>query len=776
MNRTALWRYILILLLVVIGTLYALPNIFGEDYAVQITRLSSVTSHVAPLDKQEFTKRITDILKKPTTAYPKGITPKRIVINTKTENGKTVVDGDPLLLFNDGAQQEAALVLFKKNLPQDKYSIAMSMAARTPQWLRAIGAKPMTLGLDLRGGIHFLLRVNIDSLMKNQFQNDEVDINNKLKPFDKPKDKIYFSAMCPPTLLNNRADRSSANAQCTSSPDTFTFVFTKQQYAKNPAARLSQFSNDYEINRDDKHNKISLKFKEQVKQQKINQAMTRNIQTLSSKINKLGVSEPTIQKQDKYNISVDLPGVQDVARARAAIGTVAKVELHLAEPDPKNPASALRIGKNDNCNPSSQFNRKVLDKEAGQAGAEAFLCLDPTIALPGRAIDNARAELDSQSGRPSVLIYASGAAVTQLQTITAKNQGRPLATLYMTTQDKTRTVELRGGDFTLKVDKDHLKTADSLISVWIDTINTEIRAQLKNEISANKPHVSYKKLNNNEYTLAIHGLDTFKATEDLKALKKLPEGFTLKKSVASTLKVKQTFSEQQQTVINAATIKDTLGARFNVTFGDGQMSQAKALAKQLRSGAYAAPVSFVAQQKLGPSMGKQNIQKGVFSCLIGSLLVILFMALYYRVFGLVANLALILNVVFVVALMSIIGATMTVPGIAGIILTVGMAVDANVLINERIREELRLGVSNQAAIKAGYDRAFSTIVDANVTTLLVACVLYGLGTGTVKGFAVTLTIGLVTSMFTSIFFTRAIINSIYGSRNVKHLSIGIKVK
>lgn len=234
-------------------------------------------------------------------------------------------------------------------------------------------------------------------------------------------------------------------------------------------------------------------------------------------------------------------------------------------------------------------------------------------------------------------------------------------------------------------------------------------------------------------------------------------------------------TRQIEKLINVAIIQQALANNFNIT-GLPSMIYAQNLALLLRSGAYTAPVTFVQEQRVGPSLGKQNIRMGVLACEVGSLFVILFMALYYRLFGLVANMALVLNVVFVVAIMSVLGATMTLPGIAAIVLTVGMAVDANVLINERIREELRNGVSPQASISAGYARAFSTIVDANVTTLIVAVVLFALGTGAVQGFAVTLTIGLLTSMVTSIFFTRAVINLVYGRRSVKHLSIGIKVK
>ena len=753
MNRTALWRYLLIILLVALGTIYALPNLFGEDYAVQITRLGSVTEKVATLSKAEFTKKIESILANPSVKFPQGITAKRIIINTKEEGNRNVIDGDPVVLFSNGKEQEQALSQLQAQLPQDRYSVAMTMATRTPGWLTALGAKPMTLGLDLRGGIHFLLRVDVKSLMDNQLTNDQIDIVNTLMARNSSEPKIYYQKLSLPRLI----DSKSLNGEY-----TFVFQFSDQNYVKNPFSRLQEFARDYEITKDDAKKTVTMKFRDSTVKQKTEQAMTRNIQTLTGKINRLGVSEPSIQRQGKYNISVDLPGVQDVARARAAIGTVAKVELHMAKPMDPSPSQTCS---------DPVFTKAVLYKDpSGTTGENRYVCINPEVALPGRAIDDARADSDRQTGMPQVAISASGSAVSKFRDITSKNIGNPLATVYSTTQEKTHQVSVDGVKVIFPANKDQ----QAAVTQSIDALSFKIKTlhdanPIDSDAEINVATVGQSRV------ASVFGIGDFNKTvafiKKNLSFKLAPNAFQRIEKTKN-----KTFSVQVETVISVARIQSTLGRSFVTTFGIGQMPQAIVLAKQLRSGAYAAPVAFVAQQKLGPSMGKQNIDKGVFSCLIGSLLVILFMAIYYRVFGLVANLALILNVIFVVALMSIIGATMTVPGIAGIILTVGMAVDANVLINERIREELRLGVSTQAAIKAGYDRAFSTIVDANVTTLLVACVLYGLGSGTVKGFAVTLTIGLITSMFTSIFFTRALVNLIYGNRRVKQLSIGIKVK
>jgi len=367
-----------------------------------------------------------------------------------------------------------------------------------------------------------------------------------------------------------------------------------------------------------------------------------------------------------------LPGIQDTARAKAMIGTVATVRLQLV--DMQNDAQQAAVsGIVPAGDTLYYFNTK-----AGVRGRPYLLKND--IALSGRSISSAVATVDPNSGLPAVSVSTSGSEVSRFYRITAQNIGKLLAVVYVET--KTKQVKVDG-------------------------------------------------------------------------------------------KIKRVSYPQAQ-LINVATIQSAL-SDFDIT-GLAQQ-EARDLALQLRSGAYTAPVSYASEQMIGPSLGKANIRNGVMSCLVGSLLVIVFMALYYRLFGLVANMALILNVVFVVAIMSLIGATMTLPGIAGIVLTVGMAVDANVLINERVREELRLGLSPQAAIHAGYERAFSTIVDANVTTLIVALILYALGTGSVQGFAVTLIIGLLTSMVTAIFFTRAVINLIYGRlRQIKRLSIGIHVK
>ena len=652
MNRTATWRYILIVLLIGLGVMYAIPNLFGEQYAVQLTRRTSVLNSNTVVKKTQLNNEIKNTLTKPSADFPHGIPFKKIHIPTK--EGTDIVSSDTMLTFDSSKAQEAALVALQDHF-NNNYSVAMNMVTRAPKWFSLLGMKPLTLGLDLRGGVHFLYKVDTDSLISSKVTNDRYTIVAQLKP-EKKLRKIFYNA-----VLTDKKNQS------------ITVIFKNNKDLEEGKQRLSDLAQDYLISETTKPfpgskkplPALSITLREGVVTNLKMQAMTRNISTLEDKINKLGVAEPVIQKQGNNDISIDLPGIQDMSRAKNVIGTIATVEMHLVEPS--SDSSLYRKYTAEQACSHSPFTQKVAVAD-GSPGGQVYACLNPDIALKGESIVDARAGISSQGG-PSVSVSASGSDVSKFFQVTTDNVGRPISTLY-----KTIT----------------------------------------------------------------------------------PDG----KSVSK--------------VISIANINDPLQGSFEITFGNhGSMKQAEALAHQLRSGSYAAPLKLVSQEKLGPSMGKKNVESGILSCLIGSAVVILFMALYYQLFGIVANLALLLNVLFVIAVMSILGATMTVPGIAGIILTVGMAVDANVLINERIREELRLGLSSKAAIKAGYERAFATIVDANVTTLLVACILYGLGSGSVKGFAVTLTIGLLTSMFTSIFFTRAIVNLIYGGRKVKALSIGM---
>ncbi len=623
MNRYPAWRYVLMFILIFLGFLYAIPNFYGEDPAIQLTPREAVTISAG------IVGQVDDILKQ------QNIPVKSVKVDEKTNSA--------LIRFNDTEEQLKAQDFLQAGLG-NKYSVALNLAPRTPKWLQAIGAKPMKLGLDLRGGIHFLLNVDVKTLLKQRFTADVHAFGRRLR-----NAKIRYSGIT------------------TEGTNKLVIRFRNAASQDSALSILKRNFPDYDFIKSDSGYNINASIRPQALVRIEQDAVTQNLTILRNRVNELGVAEPVIRQQGKDQISVDLPGIQDTARAKKIIGKVATVRLQLVDTE-HDAAAAARTG-------IVPFGTTLYRYEG-----RPYL-LKNQVVLSGQSILNASSIID-ENGRPAVSIRVGGSGVAFFNKITGENVGKPMATVYV----ETKTVK---------------KVVDGKV---VDV------------------------------------------------------------------------PEKTERIINIATIISALGNSFQIT-GLETMAYAKDLALLLRSGAYVAPLTFIQERLVGPSLGKENIRMGVLSCEVGSLLVILFMALYYRLFGLVANFALIMNVVFVVAIQSILGATMTLPGIAALVLTVGMAVDANVLINERIREELRLGMSPQASIRAGYDRAFSTIVDANVTTLIVAIILFALGTGPVQGFAVTLTIGLLTSMVTAIFFTRAIINLIYGGRkNLKHLSIGIKVK
>ena len=623
MNRYPAWKYVLIVVLIVLGLLYALPNVFGEDPAVQVTTQNGVAlpANILQTIKTGLSKQNLSFL------------------SIKKQSTHSL-----LIRFPDSETQLKAQDVIQASTGPN-YVVALNLAPKTPKWLLALGAEPMKLGLDLRGGIHFLLKVDVEAMLKERASGDVHTMGAQLRDA-----RIRYAGIA----VSKKTGITIRFRKATSRDGAFSLL--KKNF---PGYTYTQGQQGEQFTLNARMQPAALTKLEQY-------AVEQNLNTLRNRVNALGISEPVIQQQGTDQISVDLPGVQDTARAKSIIGKVATIRLQLQNTQ-HDAQEAAKTG-------AVPFGT-TLYKYEGQP-----VLLKNQVVLRGTSITNASSITD-ENGRPAVSIRLSGSEVSYFNKITAANIGKPLAVVYIET----------------------------------------------------KP-----------YKVMVKG----------KVVTKM---------------------RQTEKVINIATIQSALGNSFQIT-GLSSMLYAKNLSLLLRSGAYTAPVTFVQEQRVGPSLGKQNIKMGVLACEVGSLFVILFMALYYRLFGLVANMALILNVVFVVAIMSMLGATMTLPGIAAVVLTVGMAVDANVLINERIREELRNGMSPQASISAGYGRAFSTIVDANVTTLIVAVVLFALGTGAVQGFAVTLTIGLLTSMVTSIFFTRALINLIYGGRTVKRLSIGIKVK
>jgi preprotein translocase subunit SecD len=626
MNRYPLWRYILIVVLIVLGVLYALPNIFGENPAVQIT--TSDGSALKPTVQQTLKTTLSS---------------QRIPYISITKEQQSL-----LVRFATTEEQLKAQNVLQATLG-NKYSVALNLAPRTPKWLLAIGAHPMKLGLDLRGGVHFLIAVDVNNMVKTRETADMHNIGLQLR-----EQNIRYAGIAPDTK------------------GTFVIRFRDETAQGKALDYIKTHFPDYTFiakTQDDEPVIVGMLTPAAITKLR-NYALQQNLNILRTRVNELGIAEPIIQQQGASQISVDLPGVQDMARAKSIIGKMATVRFQLvtAGPDSAAAQSAEKTGV-------VPFGQQLYKDEH-----ELPILLNSDVVLKGSSIINASPTVD-ENGRPAVSLRLGGSAISRFNRITGENIGKLMATVYV--ENKTQ--------------------------------------------------------------------------------KKMVDG----KVVETPIKIEK--------VINAATIQSALGNNFQI-MGLASMQSAKNLALLLRSGAYTARMTFVEERVVGPSLGKKNIEMGVESLEIGAIVVILFMIAYYRLFGIIANCALILNVVFILAILSILGATLTMAGMAAIVLTVGMAVDANVLINERIREELRNGMSPQASINAGYQRAFSTIVDANVTTLIIGVILLALGSSAVQSFAVTLIIGLLTSMVTAIFFTRAIVNLIYGGRVVKRLSIGIKVK
>lgn len=624
MNKYPLWRYLLIIALVALSVIYALPNVYGEDPAIEI-KLNTPARNT-----NAVAASIAATLKKAHISAS-AIEPSANQILVRLKHSSQQLD----------AQAEISRLL------GSTATVALNLASRTPAWLLHIGAQPMKLGLDLRGGVHFLIDVDTHSMIKNRLQADMHAIALMLRT-----NKLRYASIS----LDDKALKMSIYFKSIQNRDQAISLLSRdyQDYlfkatAIGNAGCIEGTLTNSAINTEN------------------NYAVDQNLTILNNRVNELGIAEPVIQRQGATQISVDLPGVQDMARAKDLIGKMATVKMQLVDTS-HNAETAQETGivpfgtslKKD------EYQRPILLKNQ--------------VILSGSSIINANATVD-ENGRPAVSLRIAGSAISQFNQITGENIGQPMAVLYV---ENKNIMEEKGG-----------------------------------------------------------------------------------KPVNTTRTIER--------IINVATINSALGGNFQI-MGLSSMEYAKNLAVLLRSGAYKAGMSFVQERVVGPSLGQKNIHMGMLSLEIGALAVFVFMLLYYRLFGVVANIALILNLVFIVAIQSALGATMTLAGMAALVLTVGMAVDANVLINERIREELRLGVTAQAAIASGYARAFSTIVDANITTLIVAVILLSIGSSAVQGFAVTLIIGLLTSMVTAIFFTRALVNLIYGRRRrIDQLSIGIKV-
>ncbi|RMD70746.1 MAG: protein translocase subunit SecD [Gammaproteobacteria bacterium] len=616
MNRYPWWKYALILVVIGIGILYALPNLYGEEPAVQI-----IPTRGASID-EALEQRIQNLLKEKAIAF-KGIErePKRLLIR-----------------FSDTETQLKAMDVLREALG-DRYVIALHLAPATPGWLLALGARPMHLGLDLRGGVYFLLDVDMEAAIRQAEERYSDDIRSLLR-----KHKIRYRDI---EILDGGIRIRFKDG-------------STLEKAKNVIAK--EFPG-LEIQEEPETHEIRAVLSEREKQEIKRFALQQNITTLRNRVNELGVAEPVIQQQGDRRIVVQLPGVQDTARAKEILGATATLEFRLV--DMEHDVQEALKGK---VPPGS----RLYYERNGRP-----VLLKKRVILTGDYITNATSGVDQRTGSPAVFITLDSRGARIFSQVTKENVGKLMAVVYIETKTETRIVD-------------------------------------------GKP---------------------------VKVRKKTEE------------------------VISVARILQPLGKRFQIT-GLDSMDEAHTLALLLRAGALAAPMDIVEERTVGPSLGKDNIERGFESVVMGFLLVLAFMVLRYKVFGLFADVALALNLVLIVAVMSMLQATLTMPGIAGIVLTVGMAVDANVLIFERIREELQSGNTPLASINAGYSKAMATIADANITTLIAAIVLFSFGTGPVKGFAVTLSIGILTSMFTAIMVTRAIVNLIYGGkRRLKSLPI-----
>jgi len=618
MNKYPRWKYILIIFVILIGVIYALPNLFGEDPAIQVSAHSS----------NEITKKTVETVE------------STLKDNNLKDKSITQEDEDNLLVrFYNSQSQLKAQDLLKAALGDD-YTVALNLASTTPEWLRKFGANPMKLGLDLRGGVHFLLAIDIDSLLERRINGDMRSIGDELR-----SQRIRYSGLT--TTKDNVIKIKFRNeADLKKSQKIITKRFPELQVTTKDDEGIYQIT-------------ATMTPAALIKAQ--NYAVDQTTTILRNRINELGVAEPVVQRQGANRISVDLPGVQDSARAKQILGGTATLEFHLVDVQ-SDPDQAEKSG--------APVGTKLYYYN------DAPVLLKNRVVLSGTSITGAVSSI-GENGQPAVNIRLGGGGESLFYRITGDNVGKPLAIVYVETKMSNKMID---GKLVLKPKK-------------------------------------------------------------------------------------------TEKVINVATIQSALGNSFQIT--GLEQEEAQNLSLLLRAGALPAPISIIEESTVGPSLGEENIKMGVLSVEIGFVLIVLFMIAYYRVFGIVADFALLLNLVFMLAVLSIINTTLTLAGIAGIVLTVGMAVDANVLIFERIREELRNGLTPHAAIKAGYERAFATIVDSNITTLIAAVALAGIGTGSIKGFAVVLIIGILTSMFTAITVTRAIVHLIYGNRNIKKLSIGI---
>ncbi|HCP20132.1 MAG: protein translocase subunit SecD [Marinobacter sp.] len=621
LNKYPLWKNLVIVFALVIGFIYALPNFFPDDYAIQITGARGST---------EVEQRVLDrALAK---LEQEGIEVKSSLLEER----------DALIRLTSSDDQLRARPAVQAALGNE-YLVALNMAPSTPGWLRSLGAGPMKLGLDLRGGVHFLLEVDMETALNQRLEALSGQIKRELR-----EERIRYRGGDiedqTRIVLSFRDEAARTEA----------FELVRDQY--------NEFLLDETTEGDEFLLTLTLSEAEVRNIQEY--ALEQNLTTIRNRVNELGVAEPLVQRQGADRIIVELPGVQDTAQAKRVLGATANLEFRMEARQDAPSAETEQFPFRDNPQRTARLERDVI--------------------ATGNNVANAQQAFD-ENGQPQVNITMDSVGGDLMNRATRNNIGRRMAVLFIEYRTETETREVNG-----------------------EIVETENRVVEKG-------------------------------------------------------------------IISLATVQSALGSSFRIT-GLDSIPEAAELALLLRAGALAAPMYFVQERTIGPSLGQKNIDAGMMSVMLGFGLVLLYMLAFYRGFGLVANISLTLNLMLLVACMSILSATLTLPGIAGIVLTVGMAVDANVLIFERIKEELKAGVPPQSAINAGYGRAFVSIFDANITTLLVAVILFAMGSGPVKGFAVTLCIGILTSMFSGLMVSRGIVNLVYGGRRVEKLSIGGKLQ
>ena len=615
LNRYPLWKNLMVIFLVAIGVLYALPNLYGEDPAVQISGTRGQEADSGVLSEVQ------------TVLKDNHLTTKSVVL----ENGSILVrfdNTDAQLLAKDKITEKLGT----------NYSVALNLAPATPKWLSSIGGNPMKWGLDLRGGVRFLMEVDMNSALSKRQEQLQDSLRTELR-----KEKYQYSAI--------KSAENFSTIVTLANPDQLSDV---QRYLRkqHPTLDIRAISD----------NTLSLALSDAALNEARESAIEQNLSILRKRVTELGVAEAVIQRQGAERIVVELPGVQDTARAKEILGATATLEFRLVNGNANLDAAARGMVTSDSEVKYDRSNRPIV--------------LYKRAVLGGEHITNASSGVDQNTSRPQVSVTLDSEGGEIMSQTTRANIQKPMATLY----------------------------------------------------------VEYK--------------DSGKKDENGK-----------------------TILQKHEEVINVATIQGRFGSQFQIT-GIDSPAEAQNLAVLLRSGALIAPIQIVEERTIGPSLGAQNVEQGLQASFWGLMVVVVFMIIYYRKFGVIADIALIANSVLLVGLMSLLpGATLTMPGIAGIVLAVGMSVDANVLIFERIKEEIRNGRPIQQAINEGYNGAFSSIFDANLTTILTAVALYAVGTGPIKGFAITLSLGIAISMFTAITGTRAIVNFLYGGKRIDKLSI-----